>query len=109
MKKNVKSIVIPATVKYNGKTYKVTKVSDNSGTVYANVKKITFGKNITTIGKNSFHCPKLTKIIFKGKVLKKIKKKAILDVKKKVKVKAPKKVKKKYIKLLKKSGLKTVK
>ncbi|HAH19028.1 leucine-rich repeat protein [uncultured Eubacterium sp.] len=107
--KKVKSIVIPATVKYNGKTYKVTKVSDNSGTFYDNVKKITFGKNIATIGKNSFHCPKLTKIIFKGKAVKKIKKKAILDVKKKVKVKALKKVRKKYIKLLKKSGLKKVK
>ena len=107
--KKVKSIVIPATVKFSGKTYKVTKVSDNSGTCYDNVKKITFGKNITTIGKNAFHCPKLSKIIFKGTAVKKIKKKSILDVKKKVKVKAPKKVKKKYIRFLKKSGLKKVK
>ena len=48
-----KKITIPDTIEVDGKTYKIVKISDGaySGT---NVKKVTLGNNVKTIGKNAF-------------------------------------------------------
>ena len=59
-KKSIKKIVIPATVKVSGKTYKVTSIRSNA---FKNCKKLTsvsIGKYVTSIGKNAFYgCKKL--------------------------------------------------
>ncbi len=97
-------ITVPATVKIDGTTYKVTKVEKNA---FKNCKKarlITIGKNVTSIGKNAFAgCSKLKTINIKSKKITKIGKNKIGG---NVTVKVPKTVKTKYKKLLKKAGSK---
>ena len=62
-KKAVKSIKIPATVTYQGKTYKVTGISDKAFKGMKKLKKVTIGKNIKTIGEKAFYsCKKLSKL-----------------------------------------------
>ena len=53
-KKATATVTVPATVKVNGKTYKVTTIAANAFTGNKKMKKITVGKNIDTIGKNAF-------------------------------------------------------
>jgi len=48
------SAVIPKTIKINGNVYKVTEISANAFKNCKRLKKVTIGKNITKIGKNSF-------------------------------------------------------
>ena len=58
--KKAKTVTIPATVKINGVTYKVTKIADNAFKNNKTVTKVTMGSNIKTIGKNAFYkCTKL--------------------------------------------------
>ena len=58
--KKAKTVSIPATVKINGVTYKVTKIADNAFKNNKTVTKVTVGSNIKTIGKNAFYkCTKL--------------------------------------------------
>ena len=52
--KKAKTVSIPATVKINGVTYKVTKIADNAFKGNKTVTKVTVGSNIKTIGKNAF-------------------------------------------------------
>ena len=52
--KKAKTVSIPAIVKVDGVTYKVTKVDDNAFKNNKTVTKVTVGSNITTIGKNAF-------------------------------------------------------
>ena len=52
--KKAKTVSIPATVKINGVTYKVTKIADNAFKNNKTVTKVTVGSNIKTIGKNAF-------------------------------------------------------
>ena len=52
--KKAKTVSIPATVKIDGVTYKVTKVDDNAFKNNKTVTKVTVGSNIKTIGKNAF-------------------------------------------------------
>ena len=52
--KKAKTISIPATVKIDGVTYKVTKIDDNAFKNNKTVTKVTVGSNIKTIGKNAF-------------------------------------------------------
>ncbi len=59
-----KKVTIPDTVKIDGKTYKVTKISSGaySGT---NIESVTLGNNIKTIGTGAFKdCKKLTSVSF---------------------------------------------
>ena len=51
--KKAKTVSIPATVKIDGVTYKVTKVDDNAFKNNKTVTKVTVGSNIRTIGKNA--------------------------------------------------------
>lgn len=52
--KKAKTVSIPATVKIDGVTYKVTKIDDNAFKNNKTVTKVTVGSNIKTIGKNAF-------------------------------------------------------
>lgn len=52
--KKASSVTIPATVKSNGKTYKVTSIADNAFKNQKKLKKAIIGNNISKIGKNAF-------------------------------------------------------
>ena len=55
-----KTVTIPATIKANGVTYKVTAIAANAFKGNKTVTKVTMGGNIKTIGKNAFYgCTKL--------------------------------------------------
>ena len=67
MKKTVKKITVPATVKVSGKTYKVTAVSANAFKGCKKLTSVTIGKNVTSIGKKAFYkCSKLKTVIIIG-------------------------------------------
>ncbi len=52
---NIKELVIPAEITYNGKSYKVTKIGDYAfSPIYYQLPKVSGGANITTIGANAF-------------------------------------------------------
>ncbi len=130
-KKNAKNVTIPATVKINGETYKVTSVANNAFKGNKKVKTIKVGKNVTTIGAGAFqNCKALTKVTLPAKTktigknafanskkLKKIvikstkmtkktiKNGAFKKVSKKVTVDVPNKKAKTYKKLFQKKGL----
>jgi len=63
----VKNLVIPATVTYNGTTYNVTKISGLGGTSgasqYVETVRVEYGGHLVTIAKEAFMgCSKLTKV-----------------------------------------------
>ena len=81
-KKSIRSVTIPATVKYKGTTYKVT-----------------------SIGSKAFYnCKKLKTVTIKSRKLKSVGKNAFKGIYKKAKVTVPKSKYKAYRKLLKKAG-----
>ena len=104
--RNVTSLVIPDTIKANGKTYKVTEIGAKA---CANMKKLTtltIGKNVKTIGATAFTGDKkLKKIIINSTFLGKVGSKAFSDVKSSGTVTCPKKKVSKYQTLLQKGGL----
>lgn len=104
--KKVTSVSVPSTVKYSGKTYKVTEISNSAFAKCKKLTKVTLGTNIKKIGSKAFYqCKKLKKITIKTKKLTTIGKKAITGINKKAVFKVPKSKKKKYRKLLsKKTG-----
>ena len=65
-KKQKASVMIPATVKINNVTYKVTSIAANAFKNNKKLKKVVIGKNITKIGKKAFYgCSKLKNITVK--------------------------------------------
>ncbi len=106
--KKVKKVTIPATVKIDGVTYKVTSVADGALKNYKNLTQVTVGKNVTKIGKNAFYgCKKLKKIVIKGKNLKTVGKNAFKGIQKNAVIDVPNSKKKAYKKLFKaKTGYK---
>ena len=65
--KSTASITIPATIKVNGKTYKVTIIGANACKNLTKLTKVTIGKNIQEICKNAFSgCKKLKTIDIKS-------------------------------------------
>ena len=82
VKKNAKSVIIPKTVKFEGKSYKITSIEKKA---FAGAKK-------------------LKKITVKSVTIKKIGKKAFYKVNSAVKIKVPAKKLKTYKKLIVKSG-----
>lgn len=119
------NVKIPATVKYNGETYKVTEIEKNAfknnkkikSVIIGNnvtivgdkafygcekLKKVVIGKKVTTIGKSAFYgCGKLQTIEIKSTKLKKVGSKAFKKIHKKAVIYTPKKMKEKYQKLFK--------
>ena len=65
--KKAKTVSIPATVKIDGVTYKVTKIDDNAFKNNKTVTKVTVGSNIKTIGKNAFSGATKLKTVSLGK------------------------------------------
>ena len=106
MKNKKKTVAtIPATIKINDVTYKVTAIAVNAFKANKSLKKVTIGKNVKTIGKNAFlNCSNLKTINVKTNVLKKVNAKALKGINKKAVIKVPAKKKKAYKKLFKKKG-----
>lgn len=103
-----KTISIPATVKKDGVTYKVTSIAKNAFRNNKKLTKVTIGKNIETIGKCAFYgCKKLKQITIKTTLLtdKKVGSKAFKGIHKKAVFKVPKSKRKTYKSMLKKKGI----
>jgi len=102
--KNAKSVSVPATVKVNGQTLKVTEIGAKAFTA-KKIKSVTVSANVTKIAKNAFKGSKATKVTVKSKKLKKASVKGSLKGSKvktvKVKV-GNKKANKTYVKKYKK-------
>lgn len=97
---------IPDTIKIKGVQCKVVEIKDNTFKKCLKLKKITVGKNIKIIGKNSFYgCKKLKNIVVKSTVLTTVEKNAVKGTDKKLIIKVPKKKIKAYKVIFKKAGL----
>ena len=98
---NKTNIVIPNTVKYKNKSYKVVSIAPKAFYNKSKVKKVSINANITTIGKDCFaKCKKLNSITFKGSKPPKIGRNAFKSINKKAKFYVPKKAYTKYRKTL---------
>ena len=99
------SLTIPATVKIDGVTYKVTSIAANTFSQNTKLKKVTIGKNITKIGKKAFYgCKNLKTITIKSTGLKTVGANALKGIHAKAKITVPKKQLSTYKKLLKGKG-----
>lgn len=98
-------VIIPKTVTYEGKTFKVTAIAKNALKNKRKVNSITIGENITSIGNSAFYgCKNLKKITIKSTKLKTVEKKAFKGIHGKATIKVPKNKLKSYKKLLKGKG-----
>ena len=100
-------MTIPAVIKVNGVTYKVTSIGAKAFNGNKKLTKVTIGTNIKKISNNAFFkCKSLKTVTIKSVLLTKktANKKAFKGVNKKMVIKVPKKVKKAYVKIFK--GLK---
>jgi hypothetical protein len=105
-KKGIKSAVVPDTVKYQGKVFKVAGIGKNAFKGNKKLSKVIIGKNVKNIEGNAFAgCSKLKNITFKGSAVKKIGSKAFKGTNKDAKVTVPKKTFAKYKRMLLKGGL----
>ena len=105
--KNEKKFTVPAAVKIDGVSFKVTEISRNAFKNNKKLKQVTIGKNVTKIGANAFSGDKsLKKITIKSAKLKKAGKKAFKGIHAKCKIKVPKKKLSAYKRLLKGKGQK---
>ena len=68
--KNAKSVSVPATVKIQGKSFKVTQI-DAKAFTGKSIRNVTIGKNVKVIKKNAFKGSKATNVIINTKLLKK--------------------------------------
>lgn len=104
--KKKKTIVIPATVKYAGRTISVTSVAKNALKNNQSVTKVTVGKNVTSIGASAFYgCKKLKTITIKSTIVKSFGKNCVKNIYKQATIKCPKSSKEKYsARLTKKTG-----
>ena len=98
---NKTNIVIPNTVKYKNKSYKVVSVAPKAFYNKSKLKKVCINTNITTLGKDCFaKCKKLNSITFKRSKPPKIGRNAFKNINKKAKFYVPKKAYAKYRKTL---------
>ena len=107
--KAARSVIIPATIKAKGITYKVTAIGTKAFNGNKKLKKVTIGANIAKISNNAFYkCRSLKTVIIKSVLLTKktANKKAFKGVNKKMVIKVPKKMKKAYVKIFKKLKVK---
>ena len=99
-----KSINIPATIKANGITYKVTTIAAKAFNQNKKLQSVTIGANVRGISNNAFFkCPSLKTVNLKTVLLtsKTASKKAFKGTNKKLVIKVAKKVKKSYQKIFK--------
>lgn len=98
---NKTNIVIPNTVKYKNKSYKVVSIAPKAFYNKSKLKKVCINANIATLGKDCFaKCKKLNSITFKGSKPPKIGRNAFKNINKKAKFYVPKKAYAKYRKTL---------
>lgn len=130
--KKFTKLTVAKSVKYNGYTFKVTKVGNKAFKGYKKLKSVVIGSNVVTIGKESFSgctslknvtvgknvktisskafykCKKLKTITIKSKKLKSVGSKSITGINKKATIKVPSSKVKSYKKLFKaKTGYKS--
>lgn len=99
------SVTIPATITYEGTTYKVTTIEASALKNKAKIKSVKIGKNVKTIGASAFYgCKKLKTITIESTVLKTVGKNAFKKIDSKATIKVPKSKQKTYKKLLKNKG-----
>ncbi len=97
---------VPSTVKYKGKTYKVTKIEANALSGLKKLTSLTLGKNIKKIGKKAFYgCSLLEKITIKSTKISSFGKVAFGDISQNAVITVNKSVKTKYEKKIKSSGI----
>lgn len=105
VKKNLKSVIVPAVVKIGNYKYKVTEIAAKTFKNNGKLTKVTIGKDVKTIGANAFTgASKLTKITITSKVLKTVGKNAFSKINSKATIKVPSSKLKKYKKLMKGKG-----
>ena len=105
--KKAKRMTIPAVIKVNGVTYKVTSIGAKAFNGSKKLSKVTVGTNIKKISNNAFFkCRSLKTVTIKSVLLTKktANKKAFKGISRKMVMKVPKKMKKVYVKIFK--GLK---
>ena len=105
--KKAKRMTIPAVIKVNGVTYKVTSIGAKAFNGSKKLTKVTIGTNIKKISNNAFFkCKSLKTVTIKSVLLTKktANKKAFKGISRKMVIKVPKKMKKAYVKMFK--GLK---
>lgn len=96
-----KSVTVPATVKIDGQTFKVTGIEAKAFKNNKKLKSVSIGKNVKKIGKEAFSgCKKLSKVTIKGTALKSIGRNTFKNINKKAVFKVPRKKMKQYKKLL---------
>ena len=67
---NAKTAKVPATIKINKKTYKVTSIASDAFNGYDKLTSVAIGKNVKKIAKDAFDgCDKLTAITINSKKL----------------------------------------
>lgn len=105
--KKAKRVTIPAIIKVNGVTYKVTSIGTKAFNGNKKLTKVTIGTNIKKISNNAFFkCKSLKTVTIKSVLLTKktASKRAFKGISRKMVIKVPKKMKKVYVKIFK--GLK---
>ncbi len=106
--KKKSTVSIPATIKVDGVTYKVTSIAKNAFKNNKKIKRLTIGKNVSKIGSKAFYgCKKLKTITIQTTKLtiKKTGSKAFKGIPSKATIKVPKKKYKAYKKMFKKKGV----
>lgn len=102
--KKLTTVKIPATVKFNKKSYKITEIGKNAFKGNKKLKKLTISKNVRKIGAKAFmNCKNLKKMVIKTKSLGSVGKAAFKGVKfgaKGIDITVPKGKKDKYTKLI---------
>lgn len=104
--KSIKKATIAATVKINGKTYKVTSISKNAFKKRSKLKTVTIGKNVKTISSSAFYGSKnIKQITINSNSLTKIGKNAFKGINSKATFYVSKAKLQKYSKLIKKTSV----
>lgn len=104
-KKTYSKLSIPATVKINGFTFKVTSIADKAFMNNKKLSSVVIGSNIVSIGKQSFRgCSKLKNINIKSSAIKKVGKDTFHKIHKKAVIKVPAKKLSAYKKIFKNKG-----
>ncbi len=106
--KKLAKIIIPATVKIDGITYKVTEIAAKALNGNKKVKTVSIGSNVTKIGSKAFYKnSKLANIVIKSKKLKSVGSKALSGISGKAEIRVPSSKYKAYKKIFKGKGQKS--
>lgn len=102
--KKITKVKVPKTVKIDGKTLKVTAISDNAFSK-TKITHVTIGSNVSRIGAAAFkNCKKMKNITIRSTRLKSVGKNAFKGIRSKAKIKVPARKLKAYKKILKGKG-----